>query len=1617
MGQFNREIFMPAPTSKKRPASATEKNTEGKNMSTDKKLLTGFSKAFYRQVPVDDIAGWTAAELSEVAGSMCAWAETRKAGAQKVKAFTPDHKRDGWHIPHTVIQIVNDDMPFLVDSIAAELGAQNLTIDVLFHPILNAARKGGKLEDVQNDKADGYITESYIYIELEQMLAPEVAEKLAERLHEVLDDVRAATQDWKALMKRMGETIHELENTSGLPQPEGEVEEAQEFLKYLQNNNFTFLGYSEFKFTGAAGKTQSSAVTGVVLGVLKNHKTNFGQGAGSPEVAALGQAKSPIMISKLIDQYSTVHRHVPLDAISVGIFDKNGKLTGMHLFVGLFTSSTYSCRTGEVPIARRKVRDIIHRSGFPSGTHDRAALEHILEKMPRDELFQVSEDELFETALGILRLQSKHRIALFTHADPMQQYMSCLVYIPRDRYDVQFRDAAEEILEKALGGKASNHFTNLDDSPLARILFTIRFDSKSRKPFDQTEVERQLIEVGREWDERLKQILIKTHGKKQGIEFASVYGKAFSSAYHESIDITNALHDVHRIDQLLKGDDKIAVEFYRLHEEGENTARLKVYHKEKPVPLSDILPVLENMGLKCLSEMPYEVRPQGGDDKTVWIHDFELKGAEPIKIEVVKANFEDAFLQIWKGRAENDGINQLVLRANLTWREAIVLRTYNRFMRQEKFPFSMAYIEQVLGMYPQIARELVNLFIERNDPKLKTPVNKRGVEISARITELLQAVSKLDHDRILRGFKTLIENTLRTNFFQTHADGTYKSVLAVKLDSKNILDLPLPRPFVEIFVYSTRVEAVHLRGGEIARGGIRWSDRHDDFRTEILGLMKSQMVKNTVIVPVGAKGGFVVKQPPKTGGREAYQAEGIECYKIFIKALLDITDNNVKGKVVRPKDVVCHDDVDPYLVVAADKGTATFSDIANSLSMQKEFWLHDAFASGGSAGYDHKVMGITAKGGWESVKRHFREIGKDIQTQPFTLVGVGDMGGDVFGNGMLLSTQMQLLAAFNHVHIFCDPTPDMAVSLAERERLFKARGGWDAYDKSKLSPGGMIYERSAKSLKLTPQIKKCFNIAQDSVTPDELMKIILKADVELIWFGGIGTFLKSSKQSNADADDKSNDNSRIDAIDVRAKVIGEGANMGVTQLARVEYARNGGRINTDFIDNSAGVDCSDHEVNIKILFTDIISKGKMTIAQRDKLLASMTDDVAALVLRDNYQQTQSLSVLQFKAKENLGLHAEFVRDLEKAGLIKRQLEGLPDDETFARLAREGKGLTRPELSILLAYAKLTLFTEIMATGIPDDPAMEPLLFDYFPKALHKFEAEIKNHKLRRGIIATQIVNVLVNRMGPVFVQSRIHKTGASSEEVIRAFMIVLESFRVNDILKSVEALDNKVPFIVQMTALYEVSQVVKRAVTWFLRFGGGRLNVNEGIAAFKPGVEILRKEIENIVPETVRDRLRKAEARFSEKGMPDKIAEDITVMSLLSSANDIITMAEKTKGDIRSIASAYFETGEKLGLDWLRLQASKLVPQNSWQARVISGLTDDFYSQQAALTAAILRSAKKASKGDQAKLVNEWFDNRKEMIDKITQLVSDLKHEASVELEMLTLVSQRIGQLVHQVKA
>lgn len=1578
----------------------------------DSAKTSKFADMFFAQVPAEDIAGFSAVELNLVAASMQGWAQNRKPGQHKLRVFNPDAKRDGWTVPCTVIQIVNDDMAFIIDSVTSELTYQGMNIDLLLHPILNASRdKSGALQDLQSGKAAsaGYVTESMVHLHLEQTLSADTCEKLATALDHTLRDVRSATGDWRKMLVRIDDILGATDDFAK-GHAAADVKEAEEFLAYIKANNFTFLGYRQYGFTSRKEGASLEVVKGSDLGVLKGgQKLGFGEDISGSKIELLAEARWPVMVSKLIEQYAAVHRRVPLDAVGVKILGRDGSLQGMHLFVGLFTSSTYSCRTNEVPIVRQKVAETIARAGFIKGSHDAKALEHILEKMPRDELFQASPEDVDRLSLGILRLQAKQRIALFTHMDPMKQYMSCLLYVPRDRYNTRFRLQAARILEHGYRGRVVNYFTTLDDSPLARLLFTVLLEDGAEEGYDQGYIEAQLIELGREWDERLKQVLISAHGRAKGSELAFTFGRAFTTAYHESIHVGNAVHDIRHLDDMVKTGEDIRVDFYRLQDMAAGEMHLKVYHRDTPVPLSDIMPVLGNMGLQAVSEMPYEVRPFGYNG-SIWIHDFKLTGAEDIDLDAVKDNVESTFLHAWHGHAENDGLNQLALRANLHWRETLILRGYSGYMRQARFPYSRVYVEQVLSSYPAIARALVDFFRAMHDPK--TAKKDKAQAAGDKIIDLLQDVQKLDHDRILRNFKMLIEHTLRTNFYQTDENGAAKPCLSFKLDSKNIDGIPLPRPHVEIFVYSARVEAVHLRGGEIARGGTRWSDRHDDFRTEILGLLKSQQVKNTVIVPVGAKGGFVVKQPPQTGGRDAYQQEGIACYKLFVQSLLDLTDNTVKGKIVRPQNVVFHDGVDPYLVMAADKGTATFSDIANGLSLDHGFWLADAFASGGSAGYDHKKMGITAKGGWESVKRHFREMGKDIQKEVFTVAGVGDMGGDVFGNAMLLSKQIKLQFAFNHVHIFCDPEPDLEKSFAERLRLFKNRGGWDAYDKSLLSTGGAIYERSAKSIKVSAQVKKLLGLDRDTLSPDDLMTAILKAEVELMWFGGIGTYIKSSRQSHADADDKSNDAVRIDGRDIRALVVGEGANLGCTQLGRIEYARKGGRINTDFIDNSAGVDCSDHEVNIKILLSDVMGRRKMSLPARNKLLESMTDDVSALVLRDNYQQTQALSLQEMLAQEHVNLHAELLRDLEKAGLIKRALEGLPDDETFARMARDGQGLTRPELSILMSYIKIVLYQRILASDIPDATEMESLLFEYFPKALQKYADEIRAHKLRREIIATQIVNTLVNRMGAVFVASRVAKTGEREEEVIKAFLVAQQAYGLDDIWQKIEALDNRVPSQVQISALKEVYTVVKRAVTWFLRYGGDNLDVGAEVEAFRPGIEKLRKSLRQMVPENVRLSLDSSSLKLAETGMPAAIAGDIAVIKLLSSASDIVDIGRKSKADVAEIAPAYFMVGERLGLDWLRQQASAIVPANPWQARVMGGLMDDFFIHQASITAAIFRGRK--SRAD-AKQIEQWFVSRADLVSKIVQMVDELRAQPKVELEMLVLVSQRIGQLVHVV--
>lgn len=1175
----------------------------------------------------------------------------------------------------------------------------------------------------------------------------------------------------------------------------------------------------------------------------------------------------------------------------------------------------------------------------------------------------------------------------------------------------------QAILEEQMNGVCANFYTTLDDSVFARVMYIINVSQQSPPKINTRQLEKLLRECGETWQEKMAfAIAEEFEDPKRVTNLTIKYRDAFPVSYTEEHRARQAVFDIEKIERALE-QDRLILELYRPHHMDSFKLCLKVYHPNEPITLSDVLPILENMGLRAIAELPYEIKP-GGSDQTLWIHDFLLETPEfeeTIVVKDVKEQFEKAFTRVWYNEMDNDGLNRLVLLVGANWREITILRAYVHYMQQARTPYSRHYIQKALTENPKISRLLIDLFKAYHDPSLPADKSKSlSGSITTKIESALEDVHSRDQDRILRHLRSLVDATMRTNYYLRGADEGRKPYLSLKLQSALVPGLPDPKPFMEIFVYSPRVEAIHLRGDKIARGGLRWSDRHEDFRTEVLGLMKAQMVKNAVIVPMGAKGGFVVKTP--TSSREEFMREGIECYKIFIRGLLDITDNLAGAKVIPPKDVVRRDGDDPYLVVAADKGTATFSDTANAISQEYGFWMGDAFASGGSAGYDHKKMGITARGAWESVKAHFRLFHHDIQSKPFDAVGIGDMAGDVFGNGMLLSEHMRLVAAFNHLHIFCDPEPDVKASYQERMRLFTEVKGWDHYDTKILSKGGRIYNRSDKMLSLTPEIQKRFDLKKDKVPPSELIRAILKSRTDLLWFGGIGTYIKASKETHIDVGDKSNDSLRVDATQIRARVIGEGANLALTQLGRIELSEQGVRLNTDFVDNSGGVDSSDHEVNIKILLTDVMGnkKHKMDIKSRNALLKKMTEEVASHVLRHNYQQAQAVSLAELQARENLQLHEEFIEDLEREGALNRRNERLPDKETIEGRLRAGKGLTRPELCILISYSKIALTGDLLETSIPDSPRMENWLIDYFPDVLgEKYKTEILRHRLKREIIAMAMANSLVNRMGPTFTKSRMNKTGARVDQVIEAYIVTRDAFKLRQLWDDIESLDGKVPAEVQLKAMHEIAQMSEHTITWFLTRLGRDLDLEKDTQNFGESIAKLRENINDLLTDDLRTSISSRTEMGVRDGLPKELANQIALMPILSSACDIIRIGLEQNTNLMNTTRTYFEVGEAFHLDWLRQQARFLPHDNSWQSEAASGLLESLYGCQAGLTVRVLRdlngkAGKAARKGS---MLGEWLENHEHLLKQFEPLFAELRRAGTVDLTMLTVADQRLRQL------
>ncbi|MDQ4127771.1 MAG: NAD-glutamate dehydrogenase, partial [Actinomycetota bacterium] len=1221
-----------------------------------------FARQYYGWIDAEDLEDRSPIDVYGAAVSHWNFAGQRRPGEEKIRVYNPHFEEHGWQSTHTVVEMVNDDMPFLVDSTRMEINRQGYAIHLMIHPVIKVRRddEGRLIEVLPPDAGDeDALSESVIHVEVDRQTEPEVLEGLKRCIEKVLADVRAAVEDWPKMRKRIQAVVAGFEENPP-PIEQEDLAEARAFLEWLDADNFTFLGHRDYDLTTRDGEDALSAVAGSGLGILR--ETDSGPVSRSfsrltPEVRRLARVPKLLNLTKA-NSRATVHRPSYLDYVGVKKFDESGEVTGERRFLGLYTFSAYSASAFDIPLVRRKVRYVLERAGFPEGSHNEKDLVEILETNPRDELFQISKEELFEVAMGILHLQERQRVRLFVRRDTYGRFFSCLVFVPRDRYNTEVRERMQEILQRALGGANVEFNVRLSESVLARLHFIIYTTPGETPEYDEDEIEARLVETIRSWKDNLYDALIESCGEERGTELFHKYRDAFSPGYRAGFLARTAVLDIQRM-EALKSESDIQMSLYHPLEEPEDFLGFKLFRLGEQVSLSEILPLLEDMGVEVVDERPHEVKPMGSPP--VWIYDFGLvhTGSGELQTGEVKEIFQDAFARAWRGTVENDGFNRLVLLARLTWREITILRAYCKYLRQTGTTFSQDYMEDTLVANPHIARLLVDIFMTRLDPSRQNEAEAESERLEAEISSALDAVVSLDEDRILRSFLDVTLATLRTNFFQSTPEGEPKPHLSFKLDPENIPGLPLPLPRYEIFVYSPRTEGVHLRGGGVARGGIRWSDRREDFRTEILGLMKAQTVKNAVIVPVGAKGGFVVKRPPAEGGREAMMEEVVACYKTLIRGMLDVTDNISGDEVVPPAEVVRYDGDDPYLVVAADKGTATFSDIANGISTEYGFWLGDAFASGGSAGYDHKEMGITARGAWESVSRHFRELGKDVQNEGFTVVGIGDMSGDVFGNGMLLSRHIRLLGAFNHLHIFLDPDPDAEASFEERKRLFGLpRSSWTDYDGSLVSEGGGVFERTAKSIPLSPEVQEMLGVEAESLTPNELIHAMLKAEVDLLWNGGIGTYVKAGAESNAEVGDRTNDALRVDGAELRCRVVGEGGNLGFTQRGRIEYALSGGRIYMDAVDNSAGVDTSDHEVNIKILLDAVVEAGDMTEKQRNELLAGMTEEVGDLVLRDNYQQTQAISQAEAQAHSMVHVHARYIHALEHSGRLNRELEFL-----------------------------------------------------------------------------------------------------------------------------------------------------------------------------------------------------------------------------------------------------------------------------------------------------------------------------------------------------------------------
>ena len=1575
-------------------------------------LFEGFVGQYYGRVAPADLAARAVHDLYGAAMSHLTLALDRAAGKPAVRVYSPDFEEHGFASAHTVVDVVTDDMPFLVDSVTMEVTRHGLGLHLTVHPVVLVRRDPERLVGILNreDATPGMLAESFLHLEVDRQTEGPVLDELRDDVLRVLGDVRAAVDDWSAMRHRALAIVDTLAVEASTVE-EGERNEAADLMRWLADDHFTFLGYREYELATEDGEEALRAVPGTGLGLLRDDRSrpvSHSFAKLPPEVRRRAREPQLLNLTKA-NSRSTVHRPSNLDYVGIKRFTADGAVVGERRFLGLMASAAYKQSPQDVPVLRRKVEAVLDRAGYPLDSHDGRALVKILETYPREELFQIGADELYDAATTILDVQDRQGLRLLVRRDTFGRFLSCLVYLPRDRLTTALRTRIQDILLAALGGVSTQFTTLVGESVLARLHITVYTEPGAAPEYDVAELEARLAAAMRSWTDDLYDALVDQLGEERGVYLHRRYADAFSPAYQQYSAAAAAVVDIRRIEALGGGDD-LALHLYRPLEAPPGRLRFKLFRHGQSVTLSDVLPLLENMGVHVVDERPYEVRPAGADP--VWIYDFGLRyeGLTDLDADGMRERFQEAFAMAWRGDLENDGLNRLVLRAGLRGREVSVVRAYARYLQQVGATFGLDYTVATLASNPGLARRLFELFSARLD--FDSAAEDRDLlakQIVDDIERGLDAVTSLNEDRVLRTLLGVVQATVRTNYFQAGSGGEPKPWLSLKLASAQIPDLPLPRPMFEIFVYSPRVEGVHLRGGRVARGGLRWSDRPEDFRSEVLGLMKAQTVKNAVIVPVGAKGGFVVKAPPTE--REALQNEVVACYSMFIRGLLDLTDNLVSGDVVPPERTVRFDEDDAYLVVAADKGTATFSDLANSISEEYGFWLGDAFASGGSSGYDHKAMGITARGAWVSVQRHFHDLGVDVQQEDVTVAGIGDMSGDVFGNGMLLSRHIRLVAAFDHRHIFLDPDPDAAPSFVERARLFDLpRSSWADYDLSLISAGGGVFPRTAKTVPLSPQVRSRLDVPAEHLAPDELIRAILRAPVDLLWNGGIGTYVKASTETHGEVGDKRSDPVRVDAGELRCRVVGEGGNLGFTQRGRIEFALRGGRINTDAIDNSAGVDCSDHEVNIKVLLDRVVDDGDLTRKQRDALLVEMTDEVAQLVLRDNAAQTRALYNARAQARSLLDVHARYLSTLERSGRLNRALEFLPTDDELTERAAAGQGLVMPEFAVLLAYTKIWVYDQLLASEVPEDPFLAAELASYFPGAIRERYADrLPDHPLRREIIATCVTNAMVNRAGTTFGFRLAEETGLPVAHVVRAHIATWEIFGLTELQAEIESLD-AVPTDTQVRLFLEVRTLAERASRWLLRNRRQPLDIRSTVDYFAPAVPPLADEIPRLLAASDDDVLDAAVRLNTADGVPEPLARRLAALPALFSALDVTDVARATGREREQVAAVYFALGQHLQLNWLRERILALPRDDRWQALARAALRDDLYAVRAALTAEVLRVEGPVT--DTAEQVRRWLTSAEPAVSRCLAVLHDVAADDRSDLATLSVALREVRDLV-----